>query len=273
MKVMYCRQYGGLFALNRLYCLTLPCEISLMSTILKSRMKNSSIEFMTLQAQSEPKVQTGTLSDRVYKQLRFAILEGDIQPGSKISEPELAKAYGVSRSSLREAIAKLESSNLVERQANVGARVITLTNESLLEIYQVRESLEGLAARLAAENMSDSEIDSLKSLLDEQKINVHSPTGDYKSIDFDFHNFIVLGSHNERLIKILSRDLFELVHLYRKKFSGSGPRPEQALAEHSEIVSAISRRDGEMAEIMMRHHIRSAREHAKKSFIDELNSA
>lgn len=228
---------------------------------------------MPLKVQNDSKTQIGTLSDRVYKKLRLSILEGDIQPGSKISEPELAKAYGVSRSSLREAIAKLESSNLVERQANVGARVITLNNESLLEIYQVRESLEGLAARLAAENMNDREIDTLKSLLDEQKTNLQSPSGDYKSIDFDFHNAIVLGSHNKRLIKILSRDLFELVHFYRKKFSGSGPRPEQALAEHTEIVSAITRRDGEMSEMMMRHHIRSAREHAKKSFIDELNIA
>lgn len=85
-----------------------------------------------------------TLADKIYAQLRAAIMDGDIEPGAKISEPELAKSYGVSRSSLREAIAKLESSNLVERQANVGARVVTLSNESLLEIYQVRESLKSI---------------------------------------------------------------------------------------------------------------------------------
>ncbi|MCB1755783.1 MAG: GntR family transcriptional regulator [Gammaproteobacteria bacterium] len=208
-----------------------------------------------------------TLADRVYVQLREAILDGDIQPGSKISEPELAKTYGVSRSSLREAIAKLESSSLVVRQANIGARVITLSKASLLEIYQVRESLEGLAARLAAENMTSPEIDKLKRLLDMQSDGGEgrSPR-DYQSVDFDFHYCIVLGSHNERLIRILSRDLFELVHFYRKKFSDSGPRPVQALNEHTEIVAAISRRDGEMAEVMMRHHIRAAREHAKNSF-------
>ena len=217
--------------------------------------------------------QPRTLADRVYAQLRSAILDGDIQPGSKISEPELAKSYGVSRSSLREAIAKLESSNLVERQANVGARVVSLSNESLLEIYQVRESLEGLAARLAAENMTDKEVHRLEAMLEQQKPQPgpYSLT-DYQSVDFDFHYCIVLGSHNERLIRILSRDLFELVHFYRKKFSGSGPRPEQAHNEHSEIVSAIRRKDGEMAEMMMRHHIRAAREHAKKSFIDDQNT-
>lgn len=211
-----------------------------------------------------------TLADKIYAQLRAAIMDGDIEPGAKISEPELAKSYGVSRSSLREAIAKLESSNLVERQANVGARVVTLSNESLLEIYQVRESLEGLAARLAAENMTESEIDRLHELLELQSNCGKSISrAEYKSVDFDFHYCIVLGSHNDRLIRMLSRDLFELVHFYRKKFSGSGPRPDQALIEHTEIVAAIARRDGEMAEVMMRHHIRSAREHAKKSFTTE----
>lgn len=217
-------------------------------------------------------VEPRTLADKVYAQLRSAILDGDIQPGSKISEPELAKTYGVSRSSLREAIAKLESSNLVERQANVGARVISLSNKSLLEIYQVRESLEGLAARLAAQNMTSEEVESLISMLELQKTGLNRASGkDYQAVDFDFHFSIVLGSHNERLIRILSRDLFELVHFYRKKFSGSGPRPEKALNEHSEIVSAISRKDGEMAEMLMRHHIRSAREHAKKSFTKDLS--
>lgn len=211
-----------------------------------------------------------TLADKVYAQLRAAIMDGDIEPGAKISEPELAKSFGVSRSSLREAIAKLESSNLVERQANVGARVVTLSNESLLEIYQVRESLEGLAARLAAENMTETEIGRLNELLELQSNCGKSISrAEYKSVDFDFHYCIVLGSHNERLIRMLSRDLFELVHFYRKKFSGSGPRPDQALIEHTEIVAAIARRDGEMAEVMMRHHIRAAREHAKKSFTSE----
>jgi DNA-binding GntR family transcriptional regulator len=208
-----------------------------------------------------------TLADKVYTQLRAAILDGNIQPGSKISEPELAKIYGVSRSSLREAIAKLESCNLVERQANIGARVVSLTNESLLEIYQVRESLEGLAARLAAENMTAKELDRLHLLLEMQKNNSNNASvSHYRSVDFDFHYCIVLGSHNDRLIKILSRDLFELIQFYRKKFNTSGPRPEQALIEHTQIVAAIARKDGEMAEVMMRNHIRMAREHAKKSF-------
>ncbi|HBR96897.1 MAG TPA: GntR family transcriptional regulator [Gammaproteobacteria bacterium] len=214
--------------------------------------------------------QPKTLADRVYTQLRAAILDGDLEPGSKISEPELAKTYGVSRSSLREAIAKLESSNLVERQANLGARVISLSNASLLEIYQVRESLEGLAARLAAQHMTTAELDNMHELLAHQR-SFCKPIAEkkYQSLDFDFHSSIVLGSHNQRLIRILSRDLFELVHFYRRKFSGSGPRPDQALIEHSEIVAAITRRDGEMAEVMMRHHIRAAREHAKKSFTDD----
>ena len=229
---------------------------------------------MPISSQSSESNQPITLAGRVYSQLRSAILDGDIQPGSKISEPELAKSYGVSRSSLREAIAKLEGSGLIERQANIGARVVSLSAERLLEIYYVRESMEGLAARLAADNMSEQEIRNLEMLLEQQnEIGTVKVAEDYRSNDFDFHNCIALGSHNERLIKILSKDLFELILFYRKKFNNSAdPRPEQALIEHQEIVAAIARRDGEMAEMMMRHHIRAAREHAKKSFFSQISN-
>lgn len=98
-----------------------------------------------------------TIADKVYKKLQNAIVEGDIPAGSKLSEPALANEYGISRGPLREALNRLESSNLIERTPNVGARVVSPSRQQLLEIYHIRESLEGLAARLSAENMSDSE--------------------------------------------------------------------------------------------------------------------
>ncbi len=103
-----------------------------------------------------------TIAESVFRQIRQAIVEGSIPAGSKISETELAKTYGVSRGPLREAIGRLEACSLVIRKPNVGARVMTMSSSQLLDIYFVREALEGMAARLAATHMTDEEIDKLR---------------------------------------------------------------------------------------------------------------
>ncbi|RLA35756.1 MAG: GntR family transcriptional regulator, partial [Gammaproteobacteria bacterium] len=105
-----------------------------------------------------------TISDRIFARIQKEIVEGVLKPGSKISEPELARAYGISRGPLREAIGRLEACHLVVRKANIGARVVSLSAEQLLEIYHVREALEGMAARLAATQMTDAEIADLTAL-------------------------------------------------------------------------------------------------------------
>lgn len=208
-----------------------------------------------------------TIADQVYSRLRSAILEGEIAPGSKISEQELANAYGVSRGSLREAIGRLEASNLVVRRPNVGARVISLSSEQLLEIYQIREALEGMAARLAAEQMEDDEISELKGILKKHQCLINEDYSDFqKKADLDFHFCIIKGSHNKRLIRVLCNDLYDLVRIYRFQFNIANPRPVQAFDEHNQIVTAIERHDGEMAELLMRHHIRASRENADRSF-------
>lgn len=209
-----------------------------------------------------------TIADRVFNQLREAILGGKMAPGQKISEPELASGYGVSRGSLREAIGRLESSNLVERKPNVGARVITLSIEELMEIYHIREALEGTAARLAAANMKPEEIAELRKIVEMQRNEISGGNYAYflKEVDLDFHFRIIQGSRNKRLIRLLCKDLYDLVRFYRVSFNASSPRPEQAYEEHSAIVAAMERGDGEMAELLMRHHIRASRENARQSF-------
>ena len=114
----------------------------------------------------EPEIRLDTKSQSLTKTLIEAIVNGEIGPGSKISEPELAKQYQVSRGPLREAIMRLMGLGLVERIPHVGARVISLNVDKLFELYTVREALEGMAARLAASNMADSEIDYLEQLLE-----------------------------------------------------------------------------------------------------------
>ena len=205
---------------------------------------------------------TTTIAERAFRKIRQAIVEGEIPAGSKISEPELAKKYGISRGSLREAIGRLEACILVVRKANIGARVIGMSSEQLLEIYDVREALEGMAARLAATHMSDKEIADLRRLLIQHGDEIQQEHGQayfQKEGDLDFHYRIVQGSKNNRLIGLLCDDLYHHMRLYRYQFGMRSQRATRAFVEHEHIVVAISNRDGEMAELLMRAHVRSSR--------------
>lgn len=216
----------------------------------------------------------GTIPDRVFSLLREAIIKGEIAAGSKISEPELARAYGISRGPLREAIGRLEACGLVVRRPNVGARVVSMSSAQLLEIFHVREALEGMAARLAARNMTTAEVADLRVLLDQHGGQIERDSGHayfQREGDLDFHYRIVQGSHNHRLIELLCNDLYHVVRLYRYQFGMPSKRGPRAFVEHGYIVDAIERRDQEMAELMMRAHIRASRENVERLLKEQLN--
>ena len=203
-----------------------------------------------------------TSSDRVLFEIQRAIVEGDIAAGCKISEPELARRFNVSRAPLREALARLERCHLIERIPNAGARVVTLSLEGLISLYQIREELEGLACRLAAEQMPDNEIDELRQLLDKhlQTQRVREGESYYQEAgDLDFHYRIILGSKNQYLINMLCDELYYLVRMYRVQMGMNGPRVSRAFDEHKAIINAIANRDGELADLLMRRHIGASR--------------
>lgn len=197
-----------------------------------------------------------TNADRTFLQMRRDIVEGEIPPGSKLSEVELSTKYQVSRAVIREAINRLTSCHLIERKANVGARVISLSPEGLVELYQVREALEGMAARLAAKNMTDEEVEGLLALLDYHFDTVKTGESYYQEAgDVDFHYRIIQGSKNSHLISMLTDGLYHLIRMYRVQLGMAGPRVSTAYDEHRHIAQAISNRDEELAEILMRRHI------------------
>jgi DNA-binding GntR family transcriptional regulator len=203
-----------------------------------------------------------TTADKIFEQMQQAIVEGDITAGSKISEPELAKQYQVSRSTLREALNRLEKCHLIERKANVGSRVVQCTIEGLLDIYIVREALEGMACRQAALHMSDLEITEMQAMLSEHSRSPGLKDGVayyQEQGDLDFHYKVILGSHNQQLITILCGQLYHLVRMYRYQFAMHSPRATRAFEEHSRIIEAICDRDGELAEMLMRRHIAASR--------------
>jgi DNA-binding GntR family transcriptional regulator len=203
-----------------------------------------------------------TLSDHVLRQIQSAIVKGEIAPGSKISEPELARAYGISRGPLREALHRLEGQKLLVRTPHVGARVVSLSRVELGELYQIRESLEGLACRLAAERMLPEQVDELREVLREHERDAAFQAGKgyyLQEGDYDFHYRIVQGSGNGMLIRLLCNELYQLARMYRIQHSTTPNRPQQAFAEHHRILDAIADGDGELAEMLMRRHIRTSR--------------
>ena len=211
-----------------------------------------------------------TLSEQVFRRIQTAIVQGEIAPGSKISEPELARTYGISRGPLREAIHRLEGQRLLVRVPHVGARVVSLSHAELIELYEIRESLEGMACRLAAERMTQAEIDELRRVLElhEQDAAFKAGVGYYQQEgDFDFHYRIIQGSGNKTLVQMLCGELYQLVRMYRLQFSATPNRPRQAFNEHHRILDAIADRDGELAELLMRRHIGASKRNIERHYL------
>ncbi|OWT75737.1 MULTISPECIES: GntR family transcriptional regulator [unclassified Achromobacter] len=207
-----------------------------------------------------------TLAEQAYQRLSNAILAGELAAGAKISEPALAREYGISRGPLREALHRLQARNLITRSANQGARVVMPSVQSLAELYVVREALEGMAARLAAEHASAEEIDRLRASVrapDSWSLdaggNEGTPDVAYEKADQDFHHAVARSSHNPMLISLLCGELYPLLRLYRGTPTDYQQLRRRAVLEHERIVAAIEDRDGELAEILMRRHILSAR--------------
>ncbi|HGS5453775.1 TPA: GntR family transcriptional regulator [Vibrio cholerae] len=204
-----------------------------------------------------------TKSENLTEYLIEAIVEGELAPGSKISEPELAKRFQVSRGPLREALMRVEGLGLIERIPHIGARVIQLSPTKLVELYAVREALEGMAARLAARNITEIELAGLESLLSTHSTHIDQVEGAsyfHQQGDFDFHYRIIQASRNQQLIGLLCDELYHLLRMYRYQSPRSHSRPVEALEEHKFILRAIRQRDEELAEMLMRRHISRSRQ-------------
>jgi len=211
-----------------------------------------------LQSQS----QSQTRADEALNCLQNAIIRGDLAPGEKVGELELCERFNLTRGPLREALGRLESRGLLVRRPHAGVKVVSISGEELLELYDTREVMEGLAAKQAAQRMSDEEIADLQALLDGHERMVAEAQGQayyQEEGDYDFHFRIVTGSGNRKLAQMLLGNLYYLLRLYRCRFSTAAGRPGKALKEHRNIADAIAQRDGELAQFLMQRHIHASR--------------
>ncbi|MDO5491162.1 MAG: GntR family transcriptional regulator [Bacillota bacterium] len=179
------------------------------------------------------------LREMVYEELKMQILTGGIVPGTRMMEVDLAKEMGVSRTPIREAIRKLEKEGLVTIEPRRGAYASMISTEDMVEILEVRQDLEGLAAYLAAARMTDKQMKELKDIA--EKYNKAVTEGSMKDMiqhDTKFHRLIVDSCNNKILVHMIEQ-LQELVLRFRYIYYDNFRRAENMPEEHREIMEAI----------------------------------
>ncbi len=187
------------------------------------------------------------LRELVYEDLKEQILKGEIQPGTRMMEEEIADAIGVSRTPIREAIRQLEKEGLVSIEPRKGAYVSQLSQKDMIEILEVRQNVEGLAAEYAAIRMSDEAKEKLKETTIKFKEAVaEGNNSEMIKYDTEFHHQIVEGADN-KILKKMVEQLQELVLRFRYLHYDEFKRSEQMIEEHAEIAKAILSGDPEAA--------------------------
>lgn len=201
-----------------------------------------------------------------YERLLTAIQTGELKPGSRIREVDLADQFGISRTPIRDAILKLEADGLLIHEARKGAVIKTLSHREIIELYAMREVLEGTAARYAAQHASAEEIDELSAL--NELMHSHSDQPELVAgTNRQFHTLLYNCGNNRYLLGAL-RSLSNAMALLGQTTLADQSRTDEAFNEHVSIVVAISNRDGEAAEIAARLHIRKAKAERLKQLRD-----
>ncbi len=196
------------------------------------------------------------LAEAVFRLLREGLHRGVFRCGSRLREEDVAKALKVSRTPVREAFARLAAKRLLEPSGGRGLTFRTLDTLEVMELYALREILEGACARLAARQASDAEIETL----DELAAGFLAATGnphDLAHLNRLFHEAIFRAARNRYLDMALS-EMQDAIALLGPTTFGVEGRPSTAAAEHARIVDAITRRDADGAELAAREHIREA---------------
>lgn len=205
-----------------------------------------------------------TLVDTVSEGIFGLLLSGEIPLGGVLNEVVLAERFQVSRGPVREAVKALQGRGLIVKEPYYKARVVDLDVQDMVEIFQLRESVEGMSVKLATQAISQASMSALLA-------DFESSGRDARY--FDLHVRIAMESGNRRIQSLLCDDLYYLLRLYRAR-SGSVPgRQENARAEHWQILRAMQARDAELAESLMRTHIARATEALQRLLVKEPSRA
>jgi DNA-binding GntR family transcriptional regulator len=201
-----------------------------------------------------------SIQAQVIVQLRQMIIRGDLLPSTALSETSLAEEFGVSRTPIREALKQLQTEGLVEVRPRVGTFVAAPSRRDITELFQMRELLEGAAARLMALRGRVPELDLLEENVKEARAAVANGDRDrYATLVHEFHELLIKGTDNvkfEAHYRILMNQL-AYDRLVRKSLSRPG-RLLESCAEHDRVLMLILAKDGDSAERVTRDHVRAS---------------
>ncbi|RPJ75087.1 MAG: GntR family transcriptional regulator [Alphaproteobacteria bacterium] len=210
-------------------------------------------------------IQHQDLSYEIYKRLKSMILSNELKAGAKLKQEHVATLFGVSRMPLHRAFQMLENEMLIESVPRRGYFVTKVEIDQLIDSFECREALEGMAARRAARNITKDQLMYLKSLFEKFVGTDQISIPDYLESDQEFHDMIMKFSGN----KVITRLEF-LGHNTIRTFRGGMLRPPQeSLPEHMAIIAALEKGNGELAEKLVREHTRKTMELLKKSKNDK----
>ncbi len=209
------------------------------------------------------------LREMVYEELKMQILKGSIIPGTRMMEVELAEEMGVSRTPIREAIRKLEKEGLVTIEPRRGAYASMISTEDMVEILEVRQDLEGLAAYFAANRMTEEKMEELREVSNSYNEAVKSgKMEDMIKYDTRFHHIIVESCRNKILVQMIEQ-LQELVLRFRYIYYDNFRRAENMPEEHEAIVAAISEGNADKARAAADIHIDRLKELVVKEGVQQ----
>ncbi|HNX92146.1 MAG TPA: GntR family transcriptional regulator [Syntrophomonas sp.] len=206
------------------------------------------------------------LRELVLEAIREAIKNGTLQPRERLMEIQLADDLGVSRTPVREALRKLEQEGFIVMVPRKGAYVSDLSMKDVADVFEIRAALEGLAGALAAERITDEELELMERMLVEKGEAINQNDID-KLVEADtkFHEAMYMASRNERLSTIIS-NLREQIQRFRLTSLSVPGRREDSLKEHRQLLESIQSRDIQLARQLAQEHI----ENAETVLIDSL---
>lgn len=208
------------------------------------------------------------LRDVVFHTLRQAILKGEMKPGERLMEIQLAQKLGVSRTPVREAIRKLELEGLVLMIPRKGAEVAEITIEDLVDVLEVRGALEELAVKDACDHITEEQLEDLKEAAETfRKALEHKDLVACAQADMDFHEIIYGATNNRRLVQMLN-NLREQMYRYRMEYLKDARTHKILLKEHDAIRCALKKHDKVGAGNAIRIHI----ENQKRSIVNSLKN-
>ena len=211
---------------------------------------------------------SGTSADIAYAVLRHGIIHGELALGSRMRADELAKHLGMSRTPIREALRKLEAEELIV----VGPRNVLVVQElsqsELVETYYIREALEGMAARLTAENISQFELSNLRHVISSMTQAVENNDLDtLRELTGEFQILVFEASRNQRLLRML-KELHDRIRRFRISTTYLDGRSAEIFQEFQNLFTAIENRDPDEAERCARQHRRRTLELRMKMYRD-----